>query len=72
MSKQVNVRFNDSEPDLKKWADAQNSVSGSVKLLIRQAVARYGSHADIQEALIRESINYSAADEQLVSNTKTT
>lgn len=56
MVKQINIKMTSSEAELQEWLDAQNSASGSVKLLIRQAIAWYGNHIDIADALIQESI----------------
>ena len=58
MVKQVNVKFTSSEDDLQTWLKAQNNASGSVKTLIRQAIARYGNGIDINDALIRESVHH--------------
>jgi len=58
MVKQINVKFTHTETELQEWLDAQNSASGSVKLLIRHAIARYGSDIDINDALIQESITH--------------
>ena len=58
MVKQVNVKFTSSEDDLQTWLKAQNNASGSVKILIRQAIARYGTSIDINDALIRESLHH--------------
>lgn len=58
MVKQVNVKFKNSEDDLHAWLKAQNNASGSVKILIRQAIARYGNNIDINDALIRESLHH--------------
>lgn len=57
MVKQVNVKFTSSEDELQTWLKAQNNASGSVKTLIRQAIARYGNSIDINDALIRESVH---------------
>lgn len=58
MVKQINVKFTRTETELQEWINAQNSASGSVKILIRQAIARYGKDIDINDALIRESITH--------------
>lgn len=73
MTKQINVKLTQSEVELQKWLSAQNSVSGSIKLLIKQAIARYGLDIDINDALIKESIAYATLSEhnsKPSSNTK--
>lgn len=61
MTKQINVRISKNEAELQEWANKQHSISGSIKLLIRQAVARYGTNIDVQEAMIKENIRYTDA-----------
>lgn len=58
MTKQINVKFTENEQELHEWVAAQNSASGSMEILIRQAIARYGKTMDLSDALIRESINH--------------
>lgn len=67
MAKQINVKFTRTETELQEWLDAQHNASGSVKLLIRQAIARYGNHIDINDAFIRESLSHTNASPQDVT-----
>jgi len=71
MAKQINIKMTSSETELQEWLDAQNSASGSVKLLIRQAIARYGNHIDIADALIQESLTRTTVSQKDITQLKT-